>query len=321
MRPSRRAFVTGAAAALASPALAQGVWPNRTVRMIVPFPPGGGTDLLARLIAQHLQSTLGQTFIVENRAGGSGVVGTGEVARAAPDGYTLAVNSSGPITILPQLMSVPYDPIRSFAAVALPAVTPLLLVVPPSSPSQSLGALLERARRERGVLNICNIGVGSPSQLVAEMFARIFQLDMTHVPYRGSGPALNDAMGGHCDLLFDSGTSSLPLVDAGRLRALAVTAPARLAALPQVPTIMENGAAGFEASAWSAVFAPAGTPAEIVSMLNREVRAFMATPGQQQRLAAAGSIPLDLSPDAFTAFLERETATWGAVIKSANIKL
>jgi tripartite-type tricarboxylate transporter receptor subunit TctC len=319
MTITRRAFL--AAAALASPALAQAPWPNRVVRIIVPFPPGGGTDLLARLIAQHLQMRLGQPFIVENRAGGSGVIGTELVARAAPDGYTLAVNASGPMTILPQLMSVPYDPLHSFAPVALPAITPLVLVVPPNSPSSSFAELVRRARQEPGRLSICNIGAGSPSQLAAEMFARAFQLDMTHVPHRGSGPALNDAMGGHCDLLFDSGTSSLPVVRSGRLRALGVTSVRRLSQLPDVPTMIENGAPGFEASTWSAMFAPAGTPAEIVTVLNREFRAFMATPAQQERLAQAGSPPLDLSPEEFAEFLRRETAAWGEVIRSAKIKL
>jgi tripartite-type tricarboxylate transporter receptor subunit TctC len=310
-----------AAATFSAPALAEPRWPSRVVRIIVPFPPGGGTDLLARLIAQHLQSKLGQSFIVENRAGGSGVIGTAEVARAAPDGYTLAVNSSGPITIFPQLTAVPYDPIRSFVPVALPAVTPLILVVPTSSPSQSLADFVQRGRQERGRLNLCNIGVGSPSQLVAEMFAHAFDLDMAHVPYRGSGPALNDTMGGHCDALFDSGTSSLPLVQAGRLRALAVTGARRLRELTDVPTLSEAGAPGFEASAWSGMFAPAGTPTEIVDLLNRELRSFMATPAQQERLAAAGSLPLDLSPDEFNQFLQRETAAWADVIRRANIKL
>jgi tripartite-type tricarboxylate transporter receptor subunit TctC len=326
MTTTRREFLTASAAALvapalAAPALAQPAWPNRLVKIIVPFPTGGGTDLLARVIAQHLQARLGQTFIVENRSGGSGTLGTEQVARATPDGYTLAVNSSGPITIFPHLTKVPYDPIRSFAPVALPAVTPLLLVVSPKSPVHSFAELLERARQTRGGLSICNIGVGSPSQLVAEMFARAFQLDMTHVPHRGSGPALNDAMGGHCDLLFDSGTSSLPLVRAGQLRALGITATKRLPDLPDVPTIMENGAPGFEASAWSAMFAPAGTPPEIVDLLNREIRVLMTTPVQQERLAAAGSLALDLSPAQFTEFLERESAAWGELIRVAKISL
>lgn len=321
MKATRRAFLSASAAALAAPALGQAPWPNRLVRLIVPFPTGGGTDLLARLIAQHLQARLGQTFIVENRAGGSGVLGTEQVARAAPDGYTLAVNSSGPLTILPHLTKVPYDPIRSFAAVALPAVTPLLLVVSAKSPLQSVADVVQRVRQERASLNICNIGVGSPSQLVAEMFVRSFQLDLTHVPHRGSGPALNDTMGGHCDMLFDSGTSSLPLVSSGQLRALGVTSTKRLANLPDVPMMIESGAPGFEASAWSALFAPAGTPAEIVTLLNREVRALMATPTQQERLAAAGSLPLDLSPEQFTEFLQHESATWGELIKTAKITL
>ncbi len=321
MRVTRRAFLAASVTALSSPAVAEAPWPNRAVRIIVPFPPGGGTDLLARLIAQHLQSRLAQPFIVENRAGGAGVLGTQEVARAAPDGYTLAVNSSGPITIFPQLMSVPYDPIRGFEPVALPAVTPLILVVPPNSPARGFDELVQWARREPGRLNMCNVGPGSPSQLVALMFARAFHLDMTHVPYRGSGPALNDAMGGHCDLLFDSGTSSLPLARSDKLRALAVTSARRLPDLPDIPTVMESGAPGFEANAWSAMFAPSGTPAEIVELLNREFRAFMATPTQQKRLADAGSLPLDLSPVQFTAYLQREVAAWGELIRSANIKL
>lgn len=308
-----------AAATLAAPALAQSRWPNRVVRIIVPFPPGGGTDLLARLVAQHLQSKLGQPFVVENRGGGSGVLGTAEVARAAPDGYTLSVNSSGPITIFPQLMTVPYDPLRSLAPVALPAVTPLILVVPPTSSSRSMADLVASARH--GKLNLCNIGVGSPSQLVAEMFVHAFDLDVTHVPYRGSGPALNDTMGGHCDALFDSGTSSLPLVQSGSLRALAVTARQRLKELAAVPTVVEAGAPDFDASAWSAMFAPAGTPADIIDLLNREFRGFMTTPAQQERLSAAGSVPLDLSPAEFGQFLQRETAAWADVIRRANIKL
>jgi tripartite-type tricarboxylate transporter receptor subunit TctC len=321
MTTTRRVFLTATAAALAAPALAQAPWPNRLVKIIVPFPSGGGTDVLARLIAQHLQTRLGQTFIVENRSGGSGTLGTEQVARAAPDGYTLAINASGPITILPHLMKVAYDPIKGFAPVALPAMTPLLLVVSNKSPFASFADLVKQAREDRGKYNICNIGMGSPSQLVAEMLVRSFQLEMTHVPHRGSAPALNDTMGGHCDLLFDSGTSSLPLVRAGQLRALGITATKRFNELPDVPTIIESGAANFEASTWSALFAPAGTPAEIVDLLNREIRAFMATAPQQERMAATGSMPLDLSPAQFAQFIERESNAWGELIRAAKITL
>ena len=258
MTMTRRALLTAAAAAaLARPAVAQAPWPNRRVRIIVPFPPGGGTDVLARLIAQHLQLRLGQPFIVENRAGGSGVLGTEQVARAAPDGYTLAVNSSGPITIFPQLTSVPYDPMRSFAPVALPAVTPLVLVVPPNSPSRGFVDLVARARQEAGRLPHLHIGVGSPSQLVAEMFARAFQLDMTQCR-SACGPA------DRCDgrslhyLLFTQRRRRCRWCARPAARA-GVTSVRRLAELPDVPTMIENSAPGFEASAWSAMFAPAGT--------------------------------------------------------------
>ncbi len=318
MRLFRRSLL---AMALATPAVAQPAWPTRTVRIIVPYPPGGGTDALARLMAQHLQARLGQAFVVENRAGGAGVVGTEQVARAAPDGYTLAVNASGPITVLPHLQAVNYDPLGGFAPVCLPAMTPLLLVVPPNSPLRSVEDLLQRARAEPGRMNLCNIGIGSPSQLVAEMFVRAFGLDLAHVPYRGSAPALQDVAAGHCELLFDSGTSSMPLVRQGVVRALAATAPRRIAALPEVPTLVEKGARDFEASTWSGLFAPAGTPEPIVALLNRELRAFMAEPAQQARFAELGSVPLDYAPAEFSAFLARESAAWGRVIREANIRL
>lgn len=323
MSITRRALLatTLASPILASPALAQSPWPNRTVRIILPFPPGGGTDTLARLLAQHLQTALSQSFVVENRAGGSGIVGTEQLARATPDGYTLAVNSSGPLTILPHLQSVPYDPIGSFEHVILPALTPLLLVVPAASPIRTLAEALERTRARRGGLNMCNIGVGSPSHLVSEMFTRAFGIDMTHVPHRGSGPALQDAVAGQCDLLFDSATSSLALVRQGLLRALAMTGAQRMESLPDTPTMIESGAPAIEASTWSAMFAPAGTPAEIVDRLNRECRAFMRTPAQVQRLRELGSIATDFSPAEFRAFMVRESASWGSVIRSANIRL
>lgn len=318
---SRRAVMTAAAGFLATPALAQGSWPTRPVRVIVPFPPGGGTDTLARLLSQHLQARLGQPFVVENRGGGSATLGTETVARAAPDGYTLGVISSGPITILPQLMSLPYDPMGGFVHVALPAVTPLLLVMRSAGAPASLAEFLQRARDGRRQLTLCNDGVSSPSHLVGEMFSRAFNLDVVDVPYRGGGPALTDTVSGQCDLLFNSGTSAMPMVQQGLLRALGVTSTQRVARLPDVPTIAEQGAPGFEASAWSGVFAPAGAPAEIVALLNRETRDFSATPVQQQRLADAGSIPLDLPPEEFTAFLRQEMTAWGQVIRNANITL
>ncbi len=312
-----------AAAALPAPRLAraQGAWPERPVRIIVPFPPGGGTDAFARLVAQHLQARFNQPFTVENRSGGSGIVGTEAVMRAAPDGYTLAVTASGPLSVLPQLQQVPYDPLRSFEHVALPSFTPLLLVVPANSPTRTLPELLERLRRERGRRTACNIGVGSPSHLAAEMFARAFNVEFEQLPHRGSAPALTDTVAGTCDFLFDSTGSSSPLVRQGQLHALGVTAIERVPGLSEIPTIAEQGSPGFQASTWSCMLAPAGTPKPVVEALNREVRAWAVLPASRQRMAEQGSVPLDLSPEGFRAYLEREIATWGAVIRAGNIRI
>jgi tripartite-type tricarboxylate transporter receptor subunit TctC len=297
-------------------------WPSRPIRMVVPFPPGGGTDSLARIVAQHLQGALGQPVAVENRSGGSGVVGTEAVARAAPDGYTLAMTASGPITILPQMMAAPpYDPLRSFAYVAIPAATPLFMVVPPASPARGAAEFADWAKREPGRLNFCSIGVASPSHLSGEIFLRAFGLRMEHIPHRGSAPALTDTMAGNCQMLFDSGSSSAPLVRAGSLRALGVTASRRLEAFPEVPTMVEQGAAGFEASTWSGVVAPAGTPPAVVERLNAEIRRLAATPAERRRVQDQGGVPLDLSPAQATEFVRREIDGWGTVIRAGNLRL
>ncbi len=316
------AAALGAAGTAAAQEGAGAAWPSRPIRMVVPFPPGGGTDTLARIMAQHLQGALGQPVAVENRSGGSGVVGTEAVARAVPDGYTLAMTASGPITILPQMMAVPpYDPLRAFAFVAIPAATPLFMVVPPGSPARGAAAFADWAKREPGRLNFCSIGVASPSHLSGEIFLRAFGLRMEHIPHRGSAPALADTMAGNCQMLFDSGTSSTPLVRAGSLRALGVTAARRLEAFPEVPTMAEQGAAGFEASTWSGVVAPAGTPAAVVERLNAEIRRLAATPAERRRVLEQGGVPLDLSPAEATALVRREIESWGGIIRAGNIKL
>ena len=303
-------------------ALAQAAWPDRPIRMIVPFPPGGGTDGLARVVAAHLQTALGQPVAVENRGGGSGVIGTEAVARAAPDGYTLGMTASGPMTILPQMMpNPPYHPVRSFVHVALPSVTPLFMVVPPASPARDVGGFVAWARQNRGRANYCSIGVASPSHLSAEMFLRAFDLVMEHIPHRGSAPALTDTIAGNCHVMFDSGTSSTPQIRQGALRALGVSAARRLPGFPDVPTIAEQGAPGYETSTWSAVIAPAGTPAPIVERLNAEIRRHAATPAERERVSNQGGLPVDLSPAEFTAFLEHEIEGWGRVIRAGNIKL
>lgn len=298
-------------------------WPSRPIRMVVPFPPGGGTDTLARIVAQHLQGVLGQPVAVENRSGGSGVVGTEAVARAAPDGYTLAMTASGPLTILPQMMgsAAPYDPLRSFVHVAIPSTTPLLMVVPAASPARSAAEFVDWARREPGRLNYCSIGVASPSHLSGEVFLRAFGLRLEHVLHRGSAPALTDTVAANCQVLFDSASSSAPLVRAGSLRALGVTSARRLDAFPEVPTMAEQGAPGFETSTWSGVVAPAGTPAAIVERLNAEIRRLAATPAERRRVQDQGGLPMDLSPAETTAFVRREIEGWGRVIRAGDIRL
>ena len=299
-------------------------WPSRPVRMVVPFPPGGGTDTLARIMAQHLQGALGQPVRVEDRSGGSGGVGTAAVARAAADGYTLAMTASGPITVLPQMMgsAAPYDAVRSFVHVAIPSTTtPLLMVVPAASPARSASDFVDWAKREPGRLNHCSIGVASPSHLSAEVFLRAFGLRMEHVPHRGTAPALTDTVAANCQVLFDSSSSSAPLVRAGSLRALGGTSPRRPDAFPDVPTMAEQGAAGFETSTWSGVVATAGTPAAIVERLNGEIRRIAATPSDRRRVQEQGGLPNDLSPAETTAFVRREIEAWGRVIRAGNIRL
>jgi hypothetical protein len=203
--------------------------------------------------------------------------------------------------------------VRSFVHVALPSATPLFMVVQPAFPAQSAAEFVTWAQQNRGRVNYCSIGVASPSHLVAEIFRQRFELEMEHIPHRGSAPALTDTMAGNCHVLFDSGTSASPLVRQGALRALGVSAARRMPSFPNLPTIAEQGAPGFEASTWSAVIAPAGTPAPIVERLNSEIRRLIATPAEQERIAAQGGLPLDLTPAQFTAFLEREIHAWGTV--------
>ncbi|WP_424813675.1 Bug family tripartite tricarboxylate transporter substrate binding protein [Roseococcus sp. YIM B11640] len=310
------------AAALLAPLGASGQsWPERPVRMIVPFPPGGGTEAIGRLVAQHYQEVFGQPFVVESRSGASGLLGTEMTARAAPDGYTISMTASGPLTILPQMMQAGYDPVRSFEHVYLPSITPLLMVMPNNRAPNSIAEFVPWAQARRGQINYCSIGVASPSHLSAEMFARATGVEMTHVPHRGSGPALLDVIAGHCDVLFDSMTSSSAHVRAGRLKALGVSTRERLASWPEMPTIAEQGVAGYVTQTWSAIVAPAGTPAAIVARLNEEGRRFSAGQRERERTIAQGGLPVDLSPTQFREFLQTEIAAWGEVIRAGNIKV
>jgi tripartite-type tricarboxylate transporter receptor subunit TctC len=300
-------------------ALAQ-AWPERPVRIIVPFPPGGGTEAVARLVAAHYQEAFGQPFVVESRSGASGMLGTELVARAAPDGYTLSMTASGPLSILPQMLQAGYDPIRSFEHVLLPSVTPLMMVVPTNRPPNTMQEFVAWAGTRRGQINYCSIGVASPSHLSGEMFARAMNVEMTHIPHRGSGPALLDTMAGHCDVLFDSSSSSGPHIRGGRLKALAITTPTRHPSWPELPTMAEQGATGYASQTWSALVAPAGTPPAIIERLNVEGRRFATSPRERERIVTQGGVVVDMSPQQFREFLQTEIAAWGQVIRAGNIR-
>ncbi len=296
-------------------------WPDHPVRMIVPFPPGGGTEVIARLISAHYQEVFGAAFVVESRSGASGMLGTELVSRAAPDGYTLGMLGSGPLTILPQMLHATYDPMRSFEHILLPFITPLLMVMPTNRPPSNVAEFVAWARQRPGQLNYCSIGVASPSHLSAEMFSRAMGVEMTHIPQRGSGPALIDTIAGHCDVLFDNAASAGPHVREGRLKVLGITARERLPSWAEVPTIAEQGVAGYATQTWSGLVAPAGTPAAIVARLSAEGRRFAATDRERARTLDQGGVPMDLTPAQFREFVQTEISAWGEVIRAGNIRV
>lgn len=294
-------------------------YPSKPIHLIVPFPPGGTTDILARDVAQKLSETWHQQVIVENRPGAGGNIGADLVAKAAPDGYTLVMGTVGTHAINPSLYKkMPYDHVKDFAPVVLVAGVPNVLVVNPSLPVHSVQELIAYAKANPGKLNFASSGNGTSIHLSGELFKSMTGVEMTHVPYKGSAPALTDLIGGQVQLMFDNLPSSLGFIKAGKLRALAVTSAARSATLPDLPTIAESGLPGFEASSWFGVLAPAGTPRDIVQKVNQAVAAWLDTPDAKQRLLAQGAIPAGGSPEAFAKHIDAETAKWAKVVKASG---
>jgi tripartite-type tricarboxylate transporter receptor subunit TctC len=322
--PARRALLAGALLALgASVAAAAGAdYPNRAVKVIVPFAPGGGADVIARLVFAKLSVRLGQSFVIDNRGGAGGIVGTDAVAKAAPDGYTLLLGQTGPNALNPSLFAkIPYDPIADFAPVIQLTSYPYVIVVHPSVPAQSLKELVALAKAKPDSLSFGTAGTGSSGQLAAELFMRTTGTKMTHVPYKGAGPALADTLSNVVSLTFGDVASSTPLATSGRLRALAVTGPKRSFLLPQVPTVAESGYPGFEALAWHGVYAPAKTPPAIVDKLNAELNKILAEPEVREKLQKDGIDPIGGSPAAYGAYTRAEIAKWGAIVREAHIRL
>jgi len=329
MLPSRRhaltaltALCTFAIPFAASPAFAQGTYPNKPVRLVVPFPAGGTTDILARAAAQKLSETWGQQVIVDNRPGAGGNIGSELVAKAAPDGYTLLMGTVGTHAINPSLYAkMPYDHVKDFAPVILVAGVPNVLVVNPDLPIKTVPELIAYAKANPGKLNFASSGSGTSIHLSGELFKVMAGVQITHVPYKGSAPALTDLIGGQVQLMFDNLPSSLPQIKGGKLRAVAVTSTTRAAALPEVPTVAESGLPGFEASSWFGILAPAGTPKDIIAKIDADVQKWLATPEAKEKLLSQGANAAGGSPEDFARHIQAETAKWAKVVKDSGAKV
>jgi tripartite-type tricarboxylate transporter receptor subunit TctC len=295
-------------------------WPAKTVRVIVPYAAGGGADFVARVYARTLGEALGQQFVVDNRGGANGNIGAEMAAKSPPDGYTLLLSASSNLTVNPSIYrKMPFDALKDFAPVSQAATQPTILVIHPALPATTLKDFVALARSRPAQLNFGSAGTGSSAHLAAELFKVVAKVDMVHVPYKGTGPATADLLAGQIPLMFNNLPPSMPLIRAGRLRALAVTSLARSPAAPDVPTMAENGYPDVEVSVWNAFLAPAGTPAAIVQRLNAEIVKAARGPEVKDRLAAEGTEAVAGTPEQLTALLRTDTAKWAKVVRIANI--
>jgi tripartite-type tricarboxylate transporter receptor subunit TctC len=310
----------GVALCVAGTAAAQSIYPNKPLRLIVGFAPGGGTDILARALGQPLGELLGQQVTIDNRAGAGGIIATELGAKAAPDGYTFLVGSSAAFAINPNLMKkLPYDPVKDFVPVGMFATLSYVVDVHPSLPAKTLKELLALARAKPGAINFGSAGQGSSTQLAIEQFAQMAGVRMTHIPYKGNTPAMTALMSGEVAMVFDPVLTSMPMVKSGRVRALAVTTARRSALLPEVPTVAEAGVQGYESGNWFGIFAPAGTPRDIVERVNAAMNKAMARPDIKDKLASQGADALTGSPADLAALVQRELAKFAAIIKAAGM--
>ncbi len=314
------------AAALVLPCVAMAQtetkWPTKPVKWVVPFPPGGAMDVIARTLGDRLAQDLGQPFVIENRPGAGGNIGADYVAKQPADGHTVMITSIGMASNKALYAKLSYDPVKDFTPVSLLAVVPNVLVVNAArNLDKSVKDVLAHARREPGKLTYASAGNGTSIHLAGEVFASMAQLQLLHIPYKGSGPAVADMLGGQVDLMFDSITSARPHIQSGKLRALGVTSAKRSSALPDVPTIAEAGVPAYEVSPWFAVFAPAGTPADVVARLNKALIAAMRQPEILQKLESVGVEPIGSTPQALAEHLNKELVRWGAHIKVRGISL
>ena len=321
MRRSTQAFTGILFACLAAAAWGQS-YPAKAVHVVVPYPAGGYYDLLARVIGGKLQETWGQPFVVENRVGANGMIGTDYVAKAAPDGYIIMMGGIGPHGTNPSIyQKLPYNPVRDFAAIIHVASAPNVLVVHPTVAARTVGDLVALARAKPGVLTFSSAGRGSSQHLSGEMLKTIARIDMTHVPYKGSAPGVTAVLAGEVSMMFATMADVVEHVRGGKVRALAVTGARRIPALPDVPTMVESGIAGYEATAWFGMVAPAAAPRDIVSKLNQEVGRILQLPDVLVRISQQGSAEIvGGTPEQFGEFIRSEVAKWSRVVKEAGVK-
>lgn len=328
MNPTRRILAAAIAVAAATlvlpaPAWAQtdAAWPSKPIKWVVPFPPGGAMDVIARTLGEKAARELGQAVVVENRPGAGGNIGADYVAKQPADGYTIMITSIGMATNRALYPKLTYDPVRDFAPISLLAVVPNVLVVNAANTSdRSVKDVVARAGKEPGKLTYASAGNGTSIHLAGEVFASMAGVQMTHIPYKGSGPAVTDMLGGQVDLMFDSITSARPHIQSGKLRALAVTTAKRSAALPDVPTVAEAGVPGYEVSPWFAVFARTGTPPEVIARLKKVLNDAMKQPETLRKLESVGAEPIGSTPQELATHLNRELERWGKLIQQRNIR-
>jgi tripartite-type tricarboxylate transporter receptor subunit TctC len=295
-------------------------YPTKPIRFIVPAPPGGASDILARILGQKLTESWGQQVWIDHRSGASGILGGDIAAKSTPDGYTILVISGLHTTTATLHSKLPYDPVKDFAAITGVASSPLILVVHPSVPARSVKELIAAAKAKPGQLSFGSAGSGAPSHLAGESFKTMAGVDLLHVPFKGAGQATSDLVGGHVSLIFNNPLSTIPLLKAGKVKALAVTSVKRSSALPDIPTVAESGLAGFEVTSWWGVLAPARTPSSIVAKLNAELLKILQMPEVKERLAAQAVEPFTHTPDGFAAFIRADIDRWAKVIKAAGIR-
>jgi tripartite-type tricarboxylate transporter receptor subunit TctC len=313
--------VIAASIAIAA-ATADAAYPDRPLRLVVPFPPGGAVDVLGRAVALNARDTLGQNIVVDNRPGFGGAVGSELAARATPDGYTLLMGSTSTISINPALVAkLAYDPAKDFVPITLVGFVPHVLAANPSIPASSLKEFIAYARARPGQLAYGSAGTGTPHHIAIEMFKQMTGVDMLHVPYKGTAPALLDLLSGRVSCMSAEVLALLPHVRAGKLRALGIATATRNQVAPEIPTVAEAGLPGFEVTSWYGILAPAGTPREITSRLARDIAKSLSTPDMRQRFADLGATPVGNTPEEFAAFIKREGAKWAKAIKISGAKV